>query len=106
MDLTTIDLQHSEYVDFITTAGKVEHIREMDPEDLQGFLDSVTAWNADEANHDNQMCRIGIYNTLRILDSGQQLINAYLVGLDSDGVLVLGGGGGGPVPPFCCPAGK
>jgi hypothetical protein len=106
MDITTIDLQHTEYVGFISTAGKSEHIREMDPEDLQAFLDSVTAWNADSDNDENQICRIAIYNTLRVLDSGQQLINAYLVGLDSDGVLVVGGGGGGPVPPFCCPAGK
>jgi hypothetical protein len=99
MDLSTIDAQHTAYVSFLTSTGKSEHIREIDVENLSDFLNSVSVWNSDINNADLQIVRIGIYNTLRELESGQKLINSYLVGLDEDGVLVIGGGAGNDGPP-------
>lgn len=108
MDLTTIDVQHSAYVAFITGAGKTEHVREMNIDDLQEFLDSVKAWNDDSDNEDSQIIKIGVFNTLRentLVLPHFHLINSYLVGLDGDGLLVQSGGGAGvPGPPHCCPS--
>jgi hypothetical protein len=102
MDLTTIDAQHDDYVAFLTSVGKSEHIREIDLDDFSDFLTAMNAWNT--AHADKKVCKIGVYNTFRTLDDGEELINAYLVGLDSDGVLVTGGGGTTLGPPHCCPS--
>jgi hypothetical protein len=101
MDLATIEVQHLAFENFLNENSTNEHIREMDIDDLSGFLNAAIVWNT--SNPTNQIIKIGVFNTLRDVE-GIGLVNSYLVGLDSDGVLVKGGGGAGvPGPPHCCP---
>lgn len=91
-NLSIVLRENENFENFLKTQRTRSNLRKIPLLDLKKFILKVDTWNA--GNPSNLIVKIAIYNTL----NGRK-VSSYLVGLNQNDDVVIGGGGNGDGPP-------